>query len=109
MAAVDKVETKLGKRTNGIKHCFLRIFDTFNLCSTASDLSMDRNFWAQACNTSANRPLSELRQDNIVANVVAVSCFALPDFGSRRLLTPSSDFVVLLCCRVQRDILFAGL
>ena len=33
---------------------------------------MDRNFWEQACNAAANRPVSALKQTNYIANAVAV-------------------------------------
>ena len=70
---------------------------------------MDRNFWEQACNASVSRPVSELKQSNYIANAVAVSYIRCKMTLPRCLLTQSSDFRLRIWCRVQRDILFAGL
>ena len=70
---------------------------------------MDRNFWEKACNASVSRPVSALKQSNYVANAVAVSYIHCNMTLPRCLLTQSSDFRLRIWCRVQRDILFAGL
>ena len=70
---------------------------------------MDRNFWEQACKAAVNRPVSELKQSNYIASAVAVSRSRCQMILPRRLLMHSSDFPLRIWCRVQRDILFAGL
>ena len=70
---------------------------------------MDRSFWEQACKAAANRPVSELKQSNYIASAVAVSRSRCQMNLPRRLLMHSSDFPLRIWCRVQRDILLAGL
>jgi hypothetical protein len=70
---------------------------------------MDRSFWEPACKAAANRPVSELKQSNYNASAVAVSRSRCQMILPRRLLMHSSDFPLRIWCRVQRDILLAGL